>query len=103
MVMKLENLTTAIGDLQGISTLAFCSIFTMSSYVQVPLAMIPVADGLIPVPIPITVEQAFLGSLITRAHNVRGDVYALDNKTLMLTGFFYDGSAPGESSLAYVK
>ena len=36
-----------------------------------------------------------LGRINGHAHNVRGELYALDEKTLVLTNFHYDGTAPG--------
>ena len=36
-----------------------------------------------------------LESINGHAHNVRGELYALDEKTLLLTNFHYDGTAPG--------
>ena len=47
-----------------------------------------------PAPPPITAW--YLGSLTERAHNVQGKVYALDSKTLLLSGFHFDGNAPGK-------
>ena len=38
-----------------------------------------------------------LGTFVNGAHNVRGEVFALADRTLMLTGFYYDGTAPGEN------
>ena len=52
-----------------------------------------------PAPPPITAW--FLGSFIQRAHNVQGNLYALDNKTILLSGFHFDGNAPGNSLLAF--
>ena len=67
------------------------------SLVQFALVHVPVATGLIPgPPLPITtVEPVFIGSLRTRAHDVSGNVFALDENTLMLTEFSFDGVAPG--------
>lgn len=50
-----------------------------------------------PAPPPITAW--FLGSFIQRAHNVQGMLYALDNKTILLSGFHFDGNAPGNPLL----
>ena len=41
-------------------------------------------------------SAVFLGSLTSNAHGVHGNVFALDERTLMLTEFSYDGAAPGE-------
>ena len=46
--------------------------------------------------IPVPDSAVFLGNLTNRAHEVQGNVYALDERTLMITEFFYDGGAPGE-------
>ena len=38
-----------------------------------------------------------LGTLVRGQHRVSGEVFALADRTLMLTGFNYDGTAPGEN------
>ena len=50
----------------------------------------------IPDDIQLPDSAVFLGNLTNRAHEVRGNVFALDERTVMLTEFFYDGGAPGE-------
>ena len=40
-------------------------------------------------------SPVFLGSLTTNSHGVQGNVFTFSERTLMLTEFFYDGSAPG--------
>ena len=50
----------------------------------------------IPLQPEVPASAVFLGSLTTNSHGVRGFVFALDERTLMLTEFSYDGSAPGE-------
>ena len=37
-----------------------------------------------------------LGSFLTLGHNVSGDVYALDDTTLLIKNFVYDGTSNGE-------
>jgi len=37
-----------------------------------------------------------LGRLYGRQHNVDGEVYAVDAKTIHIRGFTYDGTGPGE-------
>ena len=72
---------------------------------QVNLGHVQVPEGLIMTPPPPLPDgQVHLGSLTTRAHNVQGDVFALSNRTLLLTHFTYDGSATGEFQvfLAYI-
>ena len=58
---------------------------------QVGLVSIPVPVGLIPTAPP-PVE---IGSLTTRGHGVQGNVFAITEKTLLVTNFYYDGRAPG--------
>jgi len=36
-----------------------------------------------------------VGSFTTRAHHVSGTMYILDERTVMLTQFNFDGNAPG--------
>ena len=64
---------------------------------QVGLVTILVPDGLIPIAptLPPVEDEVSIGSLRTRAHGVRGNVFALNQKTLKLTNFHYDGNAPG--------
>ena len=63
-------------------------------YTQVSLASVTFSEKVFP-PAPPPITAWYLGSLTERAHNVMGDVYALDNKTLLLSGFHFDGNAPG--------
>ena len=37
-------------------------------------------------------EKILIGQLSTLAHSVSGEVYALDEKTLMIKDFTYDGA-----------
>lgn len=46
------------------------------------------------VPIP-AINRTFIGNLVQRAHGVSGGVYALGERTLMITDFNFDGIAPG--------
>ena len=39
-----------------------------------------------------TAEKILIGQLSTLAHSVSGEVYALDEKTLMIKDFNYDGA-----------
>ncbi|KAL7560042.1 hypothetical protein ACA910_000081 [Epithemia clementina (nom. ined.)] len=39
-------------------------------------------------------DEVFLGSFLTRAHQVAGDVYALSDRILEARNFVYDGEAP---------
>ena len=45
---------------------------------------------------PPPVDGVLWGGIINRAHNVRGTVYAIDDKTFIITDFNFDGNAPGE-------
>lgn len=36
----------------------------------------------------------YIGNLTTYAHDIRGDVYVIDESTLFLKNFSYDGGAP---------
>lgn len=38
----------------------------------------------------------FLGKLNTYAHQISGTVYAIDEYTILIKGFFYDGLGQGE-------
>lgn len=42
-------------------------------------------------------QGLFLGKFNTYAHQVSGDVYAIDEYTFLLKNFFYDGLGQGES------
>ncbi len=67
---------------------------------QEPLESIPVGDGLFPVLVTLPPPtDGFIGSLVPRQHQVRGDVFALDERTLMIKNFNFDGSAPGTHQL----
>ncbi len=70
--------------------------FLLVPLLQEEVVKIPVPEGLIPVPTVIPFEGAFIGSLRTRQHGVSGDVYALDERTIRLEHFNFDGSAPGK-------
>lgn len=37
-----------------------------------------------------------IGSFQTHAHDVVGDVYAVDDRTVYIKGFSYDGEGPGK-------
>ena len=37
----------------------------------------------------------YIGDLKTRQHNTKGAVYAVDEKTIVVKHFQYDGTAPG--------
>lgn len=37
-----------------------------------------------------------IGSLSELQHEVRGEVYAVDSRTIHIRGFSYDGTAPGK-------
>ncbi len=71
--------------------------------VQEVITSIPIEEGLFPTPPPPTLvnEPVFIDSFVNGQHQVRGDVYALDERTLMIEGFNYDGTAPGECCLVY--
>ena len=43
-------------------------------------------------------EKILIGQLSTLAHSVSGEVYALDEKTLMIKDFNYDGA--GDNALS---
>ena len=64
---------------------------------QVGLVTILVPDGLIPIAptLPPVEDEVLIDPLRTRAHGVRGNVFALNQKTLRLTNFHFDGNAPG--------
>ena len=47
------------------------------------------------VPTPPPPSEVLIGSLTTRAHGVTGDVYALGEQRMRITGFNYDGNGPG--------
>ena len=66
---------------------------------QINLGHIPFQPGLIPTPPPpvTTAPMVLLGVLVNGAHRVSGNVFALADRTLMLTEFNYDGTAPGKS------
>ncbi len=49
------------------------------------------------VPIP-AIERVLIGSLSELLHDVSGTVYALGERTLMITDFNFDGDAPGQYS-----
>ena len=53
--------------------------------------------GLIPTPAPppMAPSRVLVGSFTTRAHRVSGRMYVLDERTVMLTQFYFDGNAPG--------
>ena len=55
---------------------------------------VAIPDDLV-VPTPAPPSEVLIGSLRTRAHRVSGDVYALGERTIRITGFNYDGTAPG--------
>jgi len=63
----------------------------------VNLAHIPVMSGLIPTPAPppMAPSRVLVGSFTTHFHDVSGTMYALDERTVMLTQFYFDGNAPG--------
>ena len=42
-----------------------------------------------------------VGKLQEYAHGIKGTVYVVDETTLFVQGFSYDGTAPGESSLSH--
>jgi hypothetical protein len=69
---------------------------------QINIGHIAVQQDLIPnteKPPALTVPKnspVFLGSLTTNSHGVQGNIFALDERTLMLTEFSYDGTAPGK-------
>ena len=63
---------------------------------QEAIVTISVEEDLIPVlAIPSTPSEVLIGNLRTRAHRVSGTVYALGERTIMIEGFNYDGTAPG--------
>ena len=74
-----------------------CQIRILSTSLQEDIVHISIDEDLLPVlPTPeVPVTEVFIGSLRTRAHRVRGDVYALGERTIMIRGFHYDGTAPG--------
>lgn len=42
-----------------------------------------------------TAKPAFLGALTNISHNVGGNVFKIDDKTILITRFTYDGLSPG--------
>lgn len=45
----------------------------------------------------------YLGKFNTYAHQVTGDIYAIDEYTFLIKNFFYDGLGQGRYSLETVK
>ena len=45
-------------------------------------------------------EKILIGQLSTLAHSVSGEVYALDEKTLMIKDFNYDGAGDNALTVA---
>ena len=63
---------------------------------QINIGHVSVPRGLITTPPPPPDdERVLLGPFNGHVHNVRGELYALDETTLLLTNFHYDGTAPG--------
>ena len=46
-----------------------------------------------------TAEKILIGQLSTLAHSVSGEVYALDEKTLMIKDFNYDGAGDNTNAM----
>lgn len=44
-------------------------------------------------------QGAYLGKLNTYAHQVTGEVYAIDEHTFFIKNFFYDGLGQGKKTL----
>ena len=42
-----------------------------------------------------TNSGVYVGEIKTRQHNTKGSVYAVDEKTIVVKRFQYDGTAPG--------
>ena len=68
---------------------------TTFSNVQVSLSSVAFSASVFP-PAPPPITAWYLGSLVQSAHNVQGSVYAVDNKTILISGFHFDGNAPGK-------
>lgn len=72
------------------------SLIHILIHLQTALGYVSLPSGLITTPPPPLEEGQFLlGDIITRAHGVRGKLIALDNSTLLLKHFYFDGNAPG--------
>ena len=77
----------------------YTATLVSGNHSQVPLASVTFSESVFPsVPPPTTAW--YLGSFRKRAHNVQGKMYALDEKTILLTGFYFDGNAPGNFILS---
>lgn len=81
------------GEEDHIPAFGYCVRILLST--QRGLVHVSVEEGLIPTLPSLLSEAVFIGSLAERAHGVSGDVYRVGVKTLIVTMFNYDGTAPG--------
>lgn len=68
------------------------------SNMQVALSSVTFSENVFP-PAPPPITAWYLGSFVQKAHNVQGRVYAVNNSTILLAGFHFDGNAPGNINL----
>ena len=65
---------------------------------QVALSSVTFSENVFP-PAPPPITAWYLGSFVQKAHNVQGRVYAVNDSTILLAGFHFDGNAPGNINL----
>jgi Electron transfer DM13 len=61
---------------------------------QIMTMMMMMMAMILLVVVEVTCAELVLGSLVTRAHRVAGDVVVLSERVLEIRGFVYDGAAP---------
>ena len=45
----------------------------------------------------------YIGDLMTRQHNIKGAVYAMNESTIVVKNFQYDGTGPGTTDQLVLK